>query len=781
MRKRSLSVACERAAQLEHMSQKFEGVPPEHETENESDEEENEEAPENVDSDWTESDYKSLLEHLRSVVPQKDKKNFQITLKKIDWERVAFEGRTADEVKTVTLNLMKGIRKYRTLKEVIEDIPLQSRKTCPIGKPKNPPSAYNLFVKAKFQYYKEKHPELPMRALFKVLHHEYTGLSQKKKDKYDSMAAEGKEVYKQKMEQYYKDNPNISGKKSHVTKKVAKTANVITPFDLFRQDMLNKNEDTNISNLRSQWNSLQVKEKLKYIQKAFTSQTENNAKPLKLNKEEQELMEHIKGKPLPIAGSLSEYYLKNYADVSKSSSVIKWRKDQLLQFKSLPKLRKLELEIEYRQAKQDYITSYENYIANLTDKKEQLAQIDLLKSFIQKRLDKDDRQQLPDDNRPFSSMIHATQLENEMMELPIAESTTLVVKTKKAKKAASEKESIAAESPQQKALKSILKSPGKASKVAKDKTAEFVEPAAPPKSKRKHSISENESDSNSEKRTKHSIVRVPIVEPTVNNSSSQVNGTKNASFSKPNEPVRPPATILEFYKERYYLGKADKCAESFKKLSTTRKQALRKEMRDAQKKYFKELQKFLKHVPQQNIKKYLNKLKQVQIDFSLHDQPLKEDSVAKPTPKQEPQTSSGSDSDSDSDSGDENSEDEKTQNEVISSCKAIKVHRIMQSVRKTTAWIIPSGMRIARMSAGEMGSGAGKGGGGGGSIRDAGGSFGKMEVAHEEEYFYKQRQEQLAKLKQQAINQEDFHSESIKHHEEAIARHKKAMEQLKKK
>jgi len=53
-------------------------------------------------------------------------------------------------------------------------------------------------------------------------------------------------------------------------------------------------------------------------------------------------------------------------------------------------------------------------------------------------------------------------------------------------------------------------------------------------------------------------------------------------------------------------------------------------------------------------------------------------------------------------------------------------------------------MRLAKMS--ELGSGAGKGGGGGGSIREAGGSFGRMEVAHEEQYFIKQRQEQLAKL-----------------------------------
>jgi len=39
---------------------------------------------------------------------------------------------------------------------------------------------------------------------------------------------------------------------------------------------------------------------------------------------------------------------------------------------------------------------------------------------------------------------------------------------------------------------------------------------------------------------------------------------------------------------------------------------------------------------------------------------------------------------------------------------------------------------------GELGSGAGKGGGGGGSIREAGGSFGKMEAAREEEFFHKQ-------------------------------------------
>lgn len=38
---------------------------------------------------------------------------------------------------------------------------------------------------------------------------------------------------------------------------------------------------------------------------------------------------------------------------------------------------------------------------------------------------------------------------------------------------------------------------------------------------------------------------------------------------------------------------------------------------------------------------------------------------------------------------------------------------------------------------GSLGDGAGKGGGTGGSIRDAGGAFGRMQAAREEEHFYK--------------------------------------------
>ncbi|XP_034106516.1 ATPase inhibitor A, mitochondrial [Drosophila sulfurigaster albostrigata] len=72
----------------------------------------------------------------------------------------------------------------------------------------------------------------------------------------------------------------------------------------------------------------------------------------------------------------------------------------------------------------------------------------------------------------------------------------------------------------------------------------------------------------------------------------------------------------------------------------------------------------------------------------------------------------------------------------------------MFTLRRISQRLNPKQIEQLRMShVGELGSGAGKGGGGGGSIREAGGSFGKMEAAREEEFFYKQQKEQLKNLK----------------------------------
>ncbi|XP_070533788.1 ATPase inhibitor, mitochondrial-like [Ptychodera flava] len=86
--------------------------------------------------------------------------------------------------------------------------------------------------------------------------------------------------------------------------------------------------------------------------------------------------------------------------------------------------------------------------------------------------------------------------------------------------------------------------------------------------------------------------------------------------------------------------------------------------------------------------------------------------------------------------------------------------------------------QVRLMSQGEYGSGVGKGGGGGGSVREAGGSFGKMEAAHEEQYFRKLQAEQLKSLKSQHDEEIEHHESAIRRHQEAIERHKKRMRQI---
>lgn len=670
MRKRSLSVAYERTPRVEQISKKFEGVPSDREEESES-EEENEEMEVDAASDWTAADYKKLIEQLQSAVPRKDKKTYKATLKKIDWDRVAFDGHTAEETKAVTNDLFNKIRKFRTFSEMVNDIPAKVDKMLSTGKPKNPLSAFNFFVKDKFHSYRKKNAELPAHEIMKIVCREYASLSDKKKNKYEAMAAEAKEAHKLQMAQYYEDHPealqpNKSKKGANPTKGSTKNKirkpKTITPFALFSLEKRAEVGPIAIAELRNLWNDLELKKKVKYVQQAFQSQTEHTEQSLKLTKQEQQLLEQARGKPGMFPGSTSEYYLKHHATPDSSLPLNVWRKEKLLEYKKLSKVRKLELEIEYRHAKQEYVNKYEAYIEQIKDENERHAEIELLTSFIQTKMDKHDREQC--DTRPLQSFMELTRVDN-IFQFPIAEST-IISTSKKSKRKVVEDTSkpepvnppIAA-SPKSKPLKSILKSSASpVTVIPKNNVQEFIVPDAvnASKNKRKRSLSGQDSDSSSDKKSNISIVSLQNSSETrQKKAGSKANGT---SMELGNEPMRPPLTILEFYKQNHYLGKPENCAESFKALSKIRKESLKAEMRAAHKKYFKQLQKLLKTKPQEKIQQYLKKLKEAEkacqntSQTSENETGEEEDSDVKQITKQEPETSS-SNSSNDSSSEDE--------------------------------------------------------------------------------------------------------------------------------
>lgn len=79
---------------------------------------------------------------------------------------------------------------------------------------------------------------------------------------------------------------------------------------------------------------------------------------------------------------------------------------------------------------------------------------------------------------------------------------------------------------------------------------------------------------------------------------------------------------------------------------------------------------------------------------------------------------------------------------------------------------------------GDPGAGSGKAGGSGGTIRDAGGAFGKLEAAREEEYFYKLRNAQIKALKEQLLREKEHHEDEAKHHKDIVERHQKRIAEL---
>lgn len=73
-----------------------------------------------------------------------------------------------------------------------------------------------------------------------------------------------------------------------------------------------------------------------------------------------------------------------------------------------------------------------------------------------------------------------------------------------------------------------------------------------------------------------------------------------------------------------------------------------------------------------------------------------------------------------------------------------------------------------------------QGGGAGGSVREAGGAFGKMEAAREEQFFRNKQKDQLEKMKVSLDAQKSEIEKQIKEHELELARLKKEIEAKKK-
>ncbi|XP_064202285.1 nucleolar transcription factor 1-A-like isoform X4 [Anguilla rostrata] len=232
---------------------------------------------------WSKEECLTLLERIRSLLPDADGMKYKTTEAHFDWEKVGFGGFTGDMCKQKWQRVSTEVRKYRTMTELIIDAteyvknPYKGKKlkTHP-DFPKKPLTPYFRFFMEKRAKYAKIHPEMSNLDLTKILSKKYKELPEKKKLKYIQEFQREKESFEKNMARFKEDHPELieERKKSDLPEKPK------TPQQLWynheKKTYMKLHPDVSQKELkealRRQWSQLSDKKRLKWISKALELQ-----------------------------------------------------------------------------------------------------------------------------------------------------------------------------------------------------------------------------------------------------------------------------------------------------------------------------------------------------------------------------------------------------------------------------------------------------------------------------------------------------------------------------
>uniref|UniRef100_A0A4W4G884 HMG box domain-containing protein n=1 Tax=Electrophorus electricus TaxID=8005 RepID=A0A4W4G884_ELEEL len=232
---------------------------------------------------WSKEDCLTLLERIRSSLPDGDTMKYKTTESHFDWEKVGFGNFTGDMCKQKWQKVSTEVRKYRTMTELIVDAieyvknPYKGKKlkTHP-DFPKKPLTPYFRFFMEKRAKYAKIHPEMSNLDLTKILSKKYKELPEKKKLKYIQEFQREKESFEKNMARFKEDHPELieERKKSDLPEKPK------TPQQLWynheKKTFMKIHPDVSQKELkealRRQWSQLSDKKRLKWISKALELQ-----------------------------------------------------------------------------------------------------------------------------------------------------------------------------------------------------------------------------------------------------------------------------------------------------------------------------------------------------------------------------------------------------------------------------------------------------------------------------------------------------------------------------
>ncbi|XP_073345840.1 nucleolar transcription factor 1-like isoform X2 [Pagrus major] len=277
-------------------------------------------------TDWTKVNLQKLLTAMKTSYPDEYRSDAYITgLKAMDWEKVAFLPFSPEACQEKWGEILQKMRRMRTLAELIDEAeeaianPVLNKKSHPdFPKKPRPPTA--IFYEENRAKFKEQHPKMTSRELFKLMTEAYRLLPDEEKARYVEKYHLASGEHKRKTKAFRKRHP-VLVKQEKSTPRKRKRVSAVTPhgeqpqaaeglppkppsngYSLFCREqlpsMVGLSNRTYMSVWAQRWKGLTKREKDEYsirhaeLQKQYTK--ELNEYLMTFNEEEQKkiLNEH---------------------------------------------------------------------------------------------------------------------------------------------------------------------------------------------------------------------------------------------------------------------------------------------------------------------------------------------------------------------------------------------------------------------------------------------------------------------------------------------------------
>ncbi|KAJ8981486.1 hypothetical protein NQ317_007012 [Molorchus minor] len=374
---------------------------------------------EDVLLDWPKEDLTELIRRMEVCIPENDTLSFHKRVEKLQWDAIVFKNYTIEDCKKTWVLLQKKIRRYRLLKEVLEDAkewvcsPKLPRQKGKIrlqhpDMPRKPLSAYFLYYTKKREVFQKAHPGLDAVDVSKQLAQEYKNLPIDKRLKYETLQAKAKQEYQQKLELFYKNHPEIPRQdldqkrypvnpsyrnrqkkkpppKERIPKKTSPPFQYYYLSELDKADKTVEDKAAFKEECKERWKLLNDREKITWINYAeqqynqyeesmktymqnHPDYKQNPAKPI-LTKEDIQIKERSAGKPSKPPNSSYSHYARLILQSDEIKDVPV--RDRLVyvanKWKTVPEEHKKQLKEQVTKMNKQYKIEFAGYLENLPE------------------------------------------------------------------------------------------------------------------------------------------------------------------------------------------------------------------------------------------------------------------------------------------------------------------------------------------------------------------------------------------------------------------------------